>query len=197
MRRPGGRVQQRLSPLCDHAGGVRRPGVRGRQHAVRAVGAARALPERRLPGDRDARRFSGGPRHTGAGRARRAEASPPRRPRRPAPGPAVRRRPGLLPDRPPRHRVLRRRPPSNDLRRNGSYLSVERWADDGSWVRVADDGDWSTVLRWARSGGATSIATLTWNIPWGTAPGTYRLAYHGDHAVKGPFTGVSEPFEVG
>ncbi|MFE9371156.1 neutral/alkaline non-lysosomal ceramidase N-terminal domain-containing protein [Streptomyces sp. NPDC006711] len=87
--------------------------------------------------------------------------------------------------------------PSNDLRRNGSYLSVERWADGGSWVRVADDGDWSTVLRWARSGGATSIATLTWNIPPGTAPGTYRLAYHGDHAVKGPFTGVSEPFEVG
>ncbi|MFD7163416.1 neutral/alkaline non-lysosomal ceramidase N-terminal domain-containing protein [Streptomyces violascens] len=86
--------------------------------------------------------------------------------------------------------------PSNDLRRGGSYLSVERRGDDGSWTRIADDGDWSTLFRWARSGGATSVATVAWNIPPDTLPGAYRLAYHGDSATKGPFTGVSEPFQV-
>ncbi|MGW8331635.1 neutral/alkaline non-lysosomal ceramidase N-terminal domain-containing protein [Streptomyces sp. NPDC055897] len=86
--------------------------------------------------------------------------------------------------------------PSNNLRRGGSYLSVERLGGDGTWVRVADDGDWSTLFRWARSGAATSIATVTWNIPAGAAPGTYRIAYHGDSTPKGPFTGVSGPFEV-
>ncbi|MFE3682716.1 neutral/alkaline non-lysosomal ceramidase N-terminal domain-containing protein [Streptomyces sp. NPDC059095] len=86
--------------------------------------------------------------------------------------------------------------PSNDLRRGGSYLFVERLCGDGSWARTADDGDWSTVFRWARSGGATSVATVTWNIPEGAEPGTYRISYHGDSPPKGPFTGVSEPFEV-
>lgn len=85
--------------------------------------------------------------------------------------------------------------PGNDLRRGGSYLSVERWTGDG-WTRVAGDGDWSTLFRWARSGGSTSVATVVWNVPPGTAPGRYRLAYHGDTA-KGPFTGVSGPFEIG
>ncbi|MFE9535314.1 neutral/alkaline non-lysosomal ceramidase N-terminal domain-containing protein [Streptomyces sp. NPDC006691] len=86
--------------------------------------------------------------------------------------------------------------PSNNLRRGGSYLFVERLDGDGSWARTADDGDWSTVFRWARSGGATSVATVTWNIPEGAEPGTYRISYHGDSTPKGPFTGVSEPFEV-
>ncbi len=86
--------------------------------------------------------------------------------------------------------------PSNNLRRGGSYLSVERLDGDGSWARTADDGDWSTTFRWARSGDATSVATVTWNIPEGAEPGTYRISYHGDSTPKGPFTGVSEPFEV-
>ncbi|MFK0179747.1 neutral/alkaline non-lysosomal ceramidase N-terminal domain-containing protein [Streptomyces xanthochromogenes] len=86
--------------------------------------------------------------------------------------------------------------PSNNLRRGGSYLFVERLDDDGSWTRVADDGDWSTVLRWARSGAATSVATVVWNIPEGAEPGTYRICYHGHSTPKSPFTGVSEPFEV-
>ncbi|WP_369381338.1 neutral/alkaline non-lysosomal ceramidase N-terminal domain-containing protein [Streptomyces sp. cg36] len=84
--------------------------------------------------------------------------------------------------------------PGNDLRRGGSYLSVERWTGEG-WSRIADDGDWSTRLRWSRSGGATSVATVTWHAPADTPAGRYRLAYHGDTA-KGPFTGVSEPFEI-
>jgi neutral ceramidase len=86
--------------------------------------------------------------------------------------------------------------PSNNLRRGGSYLSVERRDDDGSWTRIADDGDWSTLFRWARSGGATSVATVAWSVPPDTPPGAYRIAYHGDSATKGPFTGVSEPFQV-
>ncbi|MEU5435308.1 neutral/alkaline non-lysosomal ceramidase N-terminal domain-containing protein [Streptomyces sp. NPDC020719] len=85
--------------------------------------------------------------------------------------------------------------PGNDLRRGGSYLSVER-RTNGGWTRIADDGDWSTTFRWSRSGGSTSIATVTWTVPPATPPGRYRLAYHGDTA-KGPFTGVSEPFDIG
>ena len=100
--------------------------------------------------------------------------------------------------------------PGNDLRRGGTYLTVERLdghggadqyentADtgDGTWTRIADDGDWSTTFRWARTGRTTSTATLTWTIPDRTASGRYRLRYHGDSAATGPFTGTTEPFAV-
>ncbi|MFI5804808.1 neutral/alkaline non-lysosomal ceramidase N-terminal domain-containing protein [Streptomyces sp. NPDC051561] len=86
--------------------------------------------------------------------------------------------------------------PNNDLRRGGSYLTVEHLQEDAaSWTRIADDGDWSTTFRWARSSRTTSTATLTWTVPAGSPPGSYRLRYDGD-TPAGTFTGATEPFDV-
>ena len=89
--------------------------------------------------------------------------------------------------------------PANDLHRGGTYLEVERATDD-AWQRVADDGDWSTTFRWARTGRAGSIITITWTIPDAVTPGRYRIRYHGDAADTAgsthPFTGTSAEFQV-
>lgn len=82
--------------------------------------------------------------------------------------------------------------PGNVLHRGGTYLRVER-EEDGQWRTVADDGDWSTTFHWARDGIAASKVTVTWDVPEGTAPGSYRLRYEGDakplvgdpHAISG------------
>ena len=90
--------------------------------------------------------------------------------------------------------------PSNDLRRGGSYLRVERRLPDGGWAKVADDADWSTTLRWARDGLAASRITITWDIPPGAPPGTYRVHYAGDaRSLTGtirPIAGTSGEFTV-
>ncbi|CAL9475132.1 Neutral ceramidase [Actinosynnema sp. ALI-1.44] len=90
--------------------------------------------------------------------------------------------------------------PKNNLRRNGTFLEVQRLVG-GTWTRVADDGDWTTRYRWQRHGIANSEATITWTIPAGTPPGTYRLVHHGDWksgwtGATTPFTGATRPFTV-
>ena len=91
--------------------------------------------------------------------------------------------------------------PKNDLRRNGTFLEVQRLVA-GTWTRHADDGDWSTRYRWQREGVANSNATITWTIPTDTPPGTYRLVHHGDWksgwtGAITPFTGATRTFVVG
>ncbi|MGH3310761.1 MAG: neutral/alkaline ceramidase, partial [Streptomyces sp.] len=91
--------------------------------------------------------------------------------------------------------------PGNDLHRGGTYLRVERRGDggDGDWRTVADDGDWSTTFHWARYGVAASKVTVTWDVPEGTEPGSYRLRYEGDakplagepHAISGTSPGFT------
>lgn len=89
--------------------------------------------------------------------------------------------------------------PGNDLHRNGTYLEVQRQAG-GQWRTIADDGDWATKFHWKREGVAASRITITWDVPLGTAPGTYRIRYHGD--AKAPtgstvgFTGTTRTFTV-
>lgn len=90
--------------------------------------------------------------------------------------------------------------PKNNLRRNGTYLEIQREVA-GTWKRVADDGDWSTRYRWARVGVANSEATITWTIPGDVAPGRYRVVHHGDWKSGWTgeitaFTGTSRPFTV-
>lgn len=76
--------------------------------------------------------------------------------------------------------------PNNRLRRNDTYLTVERRDGDG-WSRVADDGDWSTKLHWQRQRRTISEITITWDIPESTPPGDYRIRYTGDaRHVAGP-----------
>ena len=90
--------------------------------------------------------------------------------------------------------------PNNDLRRGGSYLEVQRLVGE-EWVRVADDGDWCTTFRWERIGRAGSLATITWDVPADSSPGTYRIVHHGAardrSGTLAPFTGRSRPFTVG
>jgi neutral ceramidase len=91
--------------------------------------------------------------------------------------------------------------PKNDLRRNATFLEVQRLVD-GAWSRHADDGDWSTRYRWQREGVANSNATITWTIPADTPAGTYRIVHHGNWksgwtGAITPFTGVTRTFTVG
>ncbi|WP_425576357.1 neutral/alkaline non-lysosomal ceramidase N-terminal domain-containing protein [Streptomyces glaucosporus] len=89
--------------------------------------------------------------------------------------------------------------PGNDLHRGSTYLRVER-AEGGAWRTVADDGDWSTTFRWQRDGIAASKVTVTWDVPDGTEPGSYRIRYHGDAKplVGGvrSFSGTTRAFTV-
>ncbi|KAA0017392.1 neutral/alkaline ceramidase [Antrihabitans cavernicola] len=89
--------------------------------------------------------------------------------------------------------------PNNDLRRGDTYVTVQRQAAD-EWETVADDADWSTIFRWRRGADATSVATITWDIPPHTRAGRYRIGYNGDAVgssgqVDG-FRGTSAEFDV-
>ncbi|GAA2806484.1 neutral/alkaline non-lysosomal ceramidase N-terminal domain-containing protein [Kribbella solani] len=85
--------------------------------------------------------------------------------------------------------------PNNDLRRNGSYLEVERRTADG-WQPVADDGDWSTTFRWRRTR-TGQLAVVTWVVP-GDATGEHRIRCHGKahRQVLRPYTGTSRLFTI-
>ncbi|TNC25369.1 neutral/alkaline ceramidase [Amycolatopsis alkalitolerans] len=94
--------------------------------------------------------------------------------------------------------------PKNDLHRGGTFLEIQRLVN-GAWTRHADDGDWSTKYHWTRtllSGAetASSIATITWDIPPDTPVGRYRVVHHGDWKSLGgaitAFSGTSRAFAV-
>jgi neutral ceramidase len=89
--------------------------------------------------------------------------------------------------------------PNNNLRREGTYLHVER-RDGESWVRVADDGDWATKLHWRKQDGGSRI-TITWDIPAEVTSGEYRIRYVGDASDDAgrltQITGASPAFGVG
>ncbi|EPQ28856.1 uncharacterized protein PFL1_03659 [Pseudozyma flocculosa PF-1] len=83
--------------------------------------------------------------------------------------------------------------PRNNLRLEGTYFEVQRYADHGEWRTVRTDGHHSTTLRWKRTNGLTGSSTVevSWSIESWTEPGLYRIVYNGDR--KMPFTGkVSE-----
>jgi neutral ceramidase len=85
------------------------------------------------------------------------------------------------------------------LRRNDTYLLVERRSDEG-WVPVATDAVFETFLRFDKQGPFTH-AQVDWAIPPSAASGTYRIRYFGDaRSVDGattPFVGETVPFTVG
>ena len=90
--------------------------------------------------------------------------------------------------------------PRNDFRLEGTYAEVRNAADDSV---VANDINWDLLLEWAQTNTLTgaSQTTITWTVPDGTAPGTYRLYYNGNNKapVTGSidsFTGMSEVFSV-
>ncbi len=94
--------------------------------------------------------------------------------------------------------------PKNNLRRQGSFLQVQRKSGT-SWVTVANDWDWETKYKWARNNCVPTLAcshvTVEWKIPADTVPGTYRIRHDGDwksgwDGLIRPYTGYSREFTV-
>jgi len=73
--------------------------------------------------------------------------------------------------------------PRNDFKTNPSYLYVEQQVGN-TWKVVASDNDWSTSFKYDGS-----HALIDWNIPAGTAPGTYSHPPCGCQARKGSTRG--------
>jgi neutral ceramidase len=95
--------------------------------------------------------------------------------------------------------------PKNNLRRQGSFLQVQRKTSTGTWVTVAQDWDWETKYRWKRYDCAPtygcSHVTTEWKIPADATPGTYRIRHDGDwksgwDGLIRPYTGYSREFTV-
>jgi len=94
--------------------------------------------------------------------------------------------------------------PKNNLRRQGTFLSVQRKSGT-SWVTVANDWDWETTYRWQRHDCAPTFGcshvTTTWTIPTNATLGTYRIVHYGDwksgwDGLIRPYTGTSREFTV-
>ncbi|BCJ48765.1 neutral ceramidase [Actinoplanes sp. NBRC 14428] len=89
--------------------------------------------------------------------------------------------------------------PNNNLRDEGTFLEVQR-QDGGAWTTVSTDAEWQTIYRWKREYLGVSTAQISWTVPAGAAPGTYRIVHHGD--AKGltgtvkPFTGTTRTFTI-
>jgi neutral ceramidase len=71
---------------------------------------------------------------------------------------------------------------------------------NGQWSTVSTDSEWSTIYRWKREYLSVSTAQITWTVPAGATPGTYRIVHHGDAKVLGgrivAFSGASRSFTV-
>ncbi|KAI8521297.1 Neutral ceramidase [Branchiostoma belcheri] len=85
---------------------------------------------------------------------------------------------------------------------DGSFLTVERKKDDGTFEVVHNDASWDTMYKWKRTNVLVghSEATITWTISPGTPPGTYRIRHFG-HSKNlvgeiTPFVGSSRHFTV-
>ncbi len=94
--------------------------------------------------------------------------------------------------------------PKNNLRRQGTFLSVQRKSGT-SWVTVANDWDWETKYRWQRHDCAPTFGcshvTTEWTIPTNATLGTYRIVHYGDwksgwDGLIRPYTGTSREFTV-
>uniref|UniRef100_A0A146ME47 Neutral ceramidase n=1 Tax=Lygus hesperus TaxID=30085 RepID=A0A146ME47_LYGHE len=92
--------------------------------------------------------------------------------------------------------------PRNNVRQEGSYLSVERLGEGEQWEIVATDADWETKFIWRRTGSitGTSEVDVVWDVPMDVNPGTYRIRHFGSHklvygAIRS-YIGISQTFQV-
>ena len=89
--------------------------------------------------------------------------------------------------------------PNNNLRDESTFIEVQR-QEGGAWQTVSTDSEWQTTYTWKREYPGVSTAQITWTVPAGARPGTYRIVHHGD--AKGltgritPFTGATRTFTV-
>ncbi|XP_078579900.1 neutral ceramidase B-like isoform X2 [Branchiostoma floridae x Branchiostoma japonicum] len=92
--------------------------------------------------------------------------------------------------------------PRNNLQLDGTFLTVERKKDDGTFEVVQNDASWDTMFKWKRTNPVLgySEATVTWTISPDTPSGTYRIRHFG-HSKNllgeiTPFVGSSRQFTV-
>eukprot|EP00180_Rhodochaete_pulchella_P001631 Plantae.Rhodophyta-Rhodochaete_pulchella.ctg24654.p3 GENE.Plantae.Rhodophyta-Rhodochaete_pulchella.ctg24654~~Plantae.Rhodophyta-Rhodochaete_pulchella.ctg24654.p3 ORF type:complete len:113 (-),score=8.44 Plantae.Rhodophyta-Rhodochaete_pulchella.ctg24654:80-385(-) len=93
--------------------------------------------------------------------------------------------------------------PRNNLMTESTFLTVEQQAADGTWQVVANDGHWETRFHWYRHStiSSQSFADISWEVPAGTAAGTYRIGHQGyykhflGHNVA--FSGYTSSFKIG
>ncbi|KAG8680803.1 hypothetical protein FRC08_016049 [Ceratobasidium sp. 394] len=91
--------------------------------------------------------------------------------------------------------------PRNDLRLEGTYMSVDQLVG-GTWQTVRTDSHPSTKFGWLRTNTALGYSTVTtnWTIETTTPAGSYRLTYNGNNKPLigsiSPFTGASSTFTV-
>ncbi|PCH35497.1 hypothetical protein WOLCODRAFT_80219, partial [Wolfiporia cocos MD-104 SS10] len=92
--------------------------------------------------------------------------------------------------------------PRNDLKLEGTYLTVDRY-HDGQWIPVRSDSHPSTTFQWARTNTVSGkhglfLSTSIDILP--TPAGTYRLHYYGDakHLLGSltSFEGLSSNFTI-
>jgi len=93
--------------------------------------------------------------------------------------------------------------PRNNLRTEDTFLAVQMLSSDGlSWVDIATDGNWETKFEWNRPKEfeGESFATIVWELPLDTMPGTYRIQHYNSHkSLLGKiteFSGTSNTFKV-
>lgn len=71
--------------------------------------------------------------------------------------------------------------PRNNVRTEGTFLTVEMLDDSGQWQTQFVDSDWCTQYHW--KGGMTywdtSFANIVWEIPNETPRGLYRICHFG------------------
>jgi neutral ceramidase len=90
--------------------------------------------------------------------------------------------------------------PKNNFRVGNSFLEIQR-LNHKKWETVRRDWDWDTAYHWKRSGLASSLITITWQIGADTKPGQYRIVHHGDSKSIwdekiSPYVGYSSTFTV-
>ncbi|MFZ1866612.1 MAG: neutral/alkaline non-lysosomal ceramidase N-terminal domain-containing protein [Polyangiales bacterium] len=109
--------------------------------------------------------------------------------------------------------------PDNAFRRGASYVEIQRLAD-AAWSTVMTEGDWPTQVRWTQASrvippydpldpfatppppiNEAFTVSITWQIPEGIEPGTYRVVFHGSEKDQVDsqariFTAETSSFEV-
>jgi len=92
--------------------------------------------------------------------------------------------------------------PRNNLRLEGTFLTVEQLVSGNQWKVVRTDSHPSTVYRWTRTSTITGTSTVdvTWTIESGTTAGSYRIRYFGDSkpifGSISSFVGTSGTFTI-
>ncbi|XP_071106095.1 neutral ceramidase B-like [Haliotis cracherodii] len=92
--------------------------------------------------------------------------------------------------------------PRNALKRDETFLTVERQRSATEWDVIFTDSSRHTRFYWHHTNYilGESEAEVTWNIPASQEPGTYRIKHFGDHKnILGAitaFSGTSSSFQV-